>query len=147
MSQTQTPAASTSTVDQDGLDAHSVRISDTIGIAIIVPLLLIGALIFGLFIMRGTNRFKKQSKSVGDADKDGPYLQHKAELEDEERRKVELEASGERHELNPEDTVHEAGPSEPTVELESEGVKAEMARHGCRQELRGEEHCKELEAV
>ena len=146
-SPTEPPSASTVDASAETDDSNPSNGPDTLGKAIIVPILLIGALIFGLFILRGTKRFNKPPKSAGD--ENGPYLQHKAELEDEEKRKVELEAKEERYELNDDNAVHEAGDCmrTPTLELESEGVKPDMPSCSCRHELRGEEHCKELEAV
>lgn len=61
-----------------------------------------------------------------------PYLQHKAELEDEERRRHEMDAREARYEMNGEDTMHEIGTG---------GDR----RISALQELKGPEHSKELE--
>ena len=62
-----------------------------------------------------------------------PYLQQKAELEDQERRKYELEARETGFEMDGENQIYE---------VVSEGDGRRMSRF---QELRGEEHLKELE--
>lgn len=66
-----------------------------------------------------------------------PYLQRKAELEAEEKRKHELEAEERRYELEEDRKIHEK-----SVERDSQGIASLQVR----QELRGEEHSKELEA-
>lgn len=62
-----------------------------------------------------------------------PYLQQKAELEAEEKRKYELEARERRLEMGNEGEIYEL-----PVEGEGRMIRA-------RQELRGEEHSTELE--
>ena len=62
-----------------------------------------------------------------------PYLQQKAELEAEENRKHELEA---------EERKYEIGSDGNRYELSAEEGQMESRR---RQELRGEEHSRELE--
>lgn len=63
------------------------------------------------------------------------YLQQKAELEAEQKRKSELEAEERRYELDGESRIHEI-PDESSHGLSSSHL---------RQELRGEEHSRELE--
>ena len=67
----------------------------------------------------------------GESDDAQPYLQRKAELDDEQRRH-EMEAVDLRYELEGEDCVHEQS------EVERPGVRD-------RQELRGEEYARELD--
>lgn len=62
-----------------------------------------------------------------------PYFQQKGELEAEEQRKYELEAAERRFELE-ENMINEM----PTLEIDND-----RPAHR-RQELQGEEHCKEL---
>jgi len=64
-----------------------------------------------------------------------PYLQQKAELEDAERRKHELEAQRIVYEMVGEDAVHEVATGD------------DRRRVSTLQELRGTEHSKELEAT
>ena len=66
-------------------------------------------------------------------EKSQPYLQQKAELEAKENRKHELEA---------EERKHEMGTEGERYELSAEEGQRESRR---RQELRGEEHSRELE--
>ena len=68
------------------------------------------------------------------SDQHQPYLQQKGELEAEERRKYELEAEERRYELE-ENEINEM----PTIEMNNN-----RSADG-KQELRGEEHCKELD--
>lgn len=68
----------------------------------------------------------KQGNTMGEGNQ--PYLQQKAELEAEERRRHELEAAGIVHELDGEDGVHELSDTERKT----------------RQELKGEEFSQEL---
>ena len=67
----------------------------------------------------------------GESDDAQPYLQRKVELDDEQRRH-EMEAIDLRYELEGEDFVHELS------EEERPGVRD-------KQELRGEEHARELD--
>lgn len=119
----------------------------------------IGASLLGIillfFALRDFLRYRK--RKIGDrAEKQEatsrehqPYFQPKGELEAEERGKYELEAEERRYELE-ENGVNELEEN-GINELEEDGVN-EMAAtevnndqpaHG-RQELRGEEHCQEL---
>ena len=62
-----------------------------------------------------------------------PYLQQEAELEDEERRRYEMEAQEVRHEMQGEDDIHEIG------------LGRDQRRISRLQELKGSEPSKELE--
>ena len=66
-----------------------------------------------------------------------PYFQQKAELEAEEKRKHELEAEERRYELDGESRIHEIS------DESSHGLPSFYVR----QELRGEEHSRELEVL
>ncbi len=63
-----------------------------------------------------------------------PYLQNKAELEDQQRRKHELEANNVKYEMGAEGAIHEA----PT------GRHFGNSKAHSQQELRGEEFSNEL---
>ncbi len=65
------------------------------------------------------------------------YVDQKAELEDEERRKQELDGQGVRYEVEGEDRIFEM-PGNGSTRMES-------AWYSQTQELRGAEHAKELE--
>ncbi len=77
-------------------------------------------------------------------DKSQPYLQQKAELEAEERRKFELEAREKRYELDADDIVHEAEGYNNRHEISTERMTPMILSLLTRQELRGEEHSREL---
>lgn len=115
--------------------SHQTKIAIGIGLSVVVPLL------FALAFFLGDRYRKIRSVSLKRAiaqrerelQEDGqPYLQHKAELEAEENRKHELDAL---------ETPHQIGNEGERYELPAnEGDVIKM-----RQELRGEEHSKELE--
>ncbi len=77
-------------------------------------------------------------------DKSQPYLQQKAELEAEERRKFELEAQEKRYELDADDTIHEAEGENHRHEFSTERIRSPMLSIRTRQESRGEEYSREL---
>ena len=77
------------------------------------------------------DRAEKQEATSGEPQ---PYFQQKGELEDEARRRHELEAAERRYELE-ENIVNEM----PTLEMDNDRSADR------RQELIGEEHCKELD--
>ncbi len=75
---------------------------------------------------------KAKTQQEGHSQEDvHPYLQQKAELEAEENKRVELEALERRYEMGDEGQRYELAATE-------DGIM------GTRQELRGEEHSKEL---
>lgn len=82
---------------------------------------------------RSANSKEVMAQRERESQEDGqPYLQQKAELEAEENRKHELDAL---------ETPHEIGNEGERYELPAN--EEDVIR--MRQELRGEEHCKELE--
>ena len=97
-----------------------------------------GTIIFFL-VLRDFLRYRERNirdraeKQKVRSEEHQPYLQPKGELDAEERRKYELEAEERRYELE-ENEINEM----PTMEMNNK-----KSNHG-RQELRGEEHCKEL---
>ncbi|KAL8786265.1 MAG: hypothetical protein Q9195_008289 [Heterodermia aff. obscurata] len=103
----------------------------------------IGASLSGIIILflalRDFRRYRKRKirdgaeRQEATSEEDQPYFQQKGELEAEERRKYELEAEERRYELE-ENEIKEM----PTMQMKNDG-----STHR-RQELRGEEHCKEL---
>lgn len=109
------------------------------GIGISVPIALAGLVFLGFFAWRKCHKssiMEEIDEKKENAETSQPYLQPKAELEAEEKRKHELEAEQRRYELDGEGEIHEvyAGDSQAKAPVQT------------RQELRGEEHSKELEA-
>ena len=88
----------------------------------------------GLLQYRERRNRDRAEKQGATSEEHQPYFQQKGELEAEERRKYELEAEERRYELE-ENEINEM----PTIEMNNE-----RSAHG-KQELRGEEHCKELD--
>ena len=125
--------ASTSRVTPDNRDKIAI------GVTIPVVIVVIISLCIGVLLWRH-KKSKQGQKPQTDTDaampisNRQPYLQHKAELEDEERRKHELEAHEARYEMDGDDEIHEMG---------SEDGRRRLSRL---QELRGPEHSQELEA-
>lgn len=125
--------ASTSTSYHHHLDEQA-----TIGIGIAIPVVVIALLLLAVFLWRRSRKIKKANVTeVQDTISEDrqPYLQQKAELEAEEKRKHELEAEERRYELDGESRIHE-------ISENSHGLPSLRAR----QELRGEDHSKELDA-
>ena len=90
------------------------------------------------FAFHGILRYRKRKirgraeKQEATSEEHQPYFQQKGELEAEERRKYELEAEERRYELE-DNEINEM----PTMEINKENARGRL-------ELRGEEHCKEL---
>ncbi|KAL9628382.1 MAG: hypothetical protein Q9164_007298 [Protoblastenia rupestris] len=135
------PSSTPSTAEPHSTDKRpAFQGSGKIGIGIGVPTILI---LFCLLVLCFWRSFYKKHVALGQTAnafsvaKDGqPYLQQKAELEDEARRKHELEAQAKMYELNGDDTLHESSAVVGEHAL-SKGTEA-------RQELKGEEHAQEL---
>ncbi|KAL9629059.1 MAG: hypothetical protein Q9164_007038 [Protoblastenia rupestris] len=138
---TSPPSSTPSTAEPHSTDKRpAFQRSGKIGIGIGVPTILI---LFCLLVLYFWRSFRKKHVALGQTAnaflvaKDGqPYLQEKAELEDEARRKHELEAQARVYELNGDDTLHEIS-AVGGEHAYSNGTEA-------RQELRGAEHAQEL---
>ena len=88
--------------------------------------------------MRIGNNHTAATQEEPNAHECQPYFQQKAELEDQERRKHELEATERRYGLDGDDDIHElsvGADNRATLELRA------------RQELRGAEHAQELGSI
>ena len=88
---------------------------------------------------------KDPNVSADSSEEPQPYLQQKAELEAEENRRLELEAVEMRYKVNGEDSIQEMPGEDARNEIDTI-VRPGMPSLGERQELRGEECSKELEA-
>ena len=84
--------------------------------------------------IKGKNALRERHTVLEDNE---PYFQQKAELEAEEKRKHELEVKERRYELDGESRIHEMS------DESSHGLPSFHVR----QELRGEEHLRELEVL
>lgn len=88
---------------------------------------------------------KDPNVSADSSEETQPYLQQKAGLEAEENRRLELEAVEVRYEVNGEDNMQEMPGEDARNEIDT--MRHGMPSLGERQELRGEECPKELEAL
>ena len=113
-----------------------------IGTSIAVSVFLVAILALALYAWRKRkSRFEGKTLSelpVPESDVAQPYLQSKAELENEEKRKYELEGRARQNELDGHDTINEL-PSVNGIYDDSPGPEA------LRQELRAEDHVHEME--
>lgn len=118
--------------------SHRLDEQAKIGIGIAVPVFVITLLLLALQLWRRYRKAKKANAPKEEhmiPEDNQPYLQQKAELEAEEKRKHELHAEERRYELDGESRIHEI-PEESSHGMQSLHM---------RQELRGEEHSRELE--
>lgn len=115
----------------------------------VIPVVAIISLVLGIaFYIR---RRRKISNFGKDPHRSGeetqPYLQQKAELEAEEKRRLELEAVEVRYELDGRNYRNEMPAQGSEVENEIDTIeRPALSSLKERHELRGEEHSKELEA-
>ena len=96
-----------------------------------IPICSVALVVFGVVLWRGRQKRRhteSTNRNVQSEDDSLAFLQRKAELEAEERRRYELLAEDVRH------------------ELETREIRPELHGGVRRQELRGEEHSRELEA-
>ena len=111
-----------------------------IGIGIAIPFV-VGALLLPALLLWRRYRKKKgaNAATAEHVESEGvqPYLQQKPELEAEEKRKQELDAEERRYELNGESEIHEMS------DTSNNGLPASRVL----QELRGEEHARELGVI
>lgn len=111
-----------------------------IGIGIAIPFVVGALLLLALLLWRRYRKNKGANAATAEhVESEGvqPYLQQKPELEAEEKRKQELDAEERRYELNGESEIHEMSDTS-NIALPASRVL---------QELRGEEHARELGVV
>ena len=128
---------SSSTSSQIEAEKTGLETQAKIGIGVGIPVSVIIVLVFaGRKCLQYRSRKLKERAGENGAhsEEHQPYFQQKGELEAEEKRKYELQAEERRYELE-ENEISEM----PT---EEENSKCSNLR---RQELRGEEHCQELD--
>ena len=95
---------------------------------------------------RKQNKSRKDTNNSADASGETqPYLQQKAELEAEEKRRLELEAVEVRYEMDGADNITEMPGNDIRNEIDT-AAEPEMSSLRKKHELRGEEFSKELEA-
>ena len=125
----------------------------TIAIASAVPVAFVSLLLIGAFAWWRQKR-QSQEKSIPKSPQEististssQPYFQQKAELEDEERRRHELEGRSRVHELNKDGSVYQLGDNGPyELPVIHDIFNIPSLTEEIRQELRGEENSKELE--
>ncbi len=115
----------------------SLGVGARIAIGVCVPVLIVT--VFALAIRRILQHRKRklmdQSNGTGTPlDGSQPYLQQKGELEAEEKRKYEVQAEERRYELADDNQIREMSTTDSPYELSIQRT----------QELRGEEHSREL---
>ncbi|KAI4186238.1 MAG: hypothetical protein LQ346_005739 [Caloplaca aetnensis] len=116
----------------------NTRTRIAVGVAVPIATIIISALTILAIIRYRKNKRKTQSTSgkPESPTEDQPYLQQKGELDAEERRRFELDAEQKKYELEGDNDIHEL----PTATDSCARTRLD------RQELRGEEHCKDLRA-
>ena len=130
--------SSTQSVSTHSSGSYDTKVKVANGVAI--PVGFLGLVLLGLLVYKRRKNRKTLKEEDATSQKQGsphediqPYLQQKAELEAEEKRKHELEARERRYEMGIEGERYE-------LPVEEQGL---MIR--TRQELKGEEHSTELE--
>lgn len=117
---------------------HRLEKPAKVGIGIAIPVIVTALFLLAVFLSLRSNKIKKtktlrRRRTI--LEDSQPYLQQKAELEAEEMRKHELEVGEMRHELDGESRIQELSDDS------SHGLPSVYQR----QELRGEEHSRELD--
>ena len=133
-------ASSMATLAASSLSVPHPHTTQIIIISVVVTTVGLILLLLGCL---GIRRHRKQRSQLVPTSQPNPttdtqlYVDQKAELEDEERRKYELDATGKTYEMEGEDRIFEM----------SSGGDAEMRLASFREthELRGDEHSQELE--
>ena len=148
-----TTVVSSATSTETSVHDRHVRTEKIIIASIVVPLpVLIGVLLCFIGIVRHRKRKRSQAdgkdqRSQADGKDKGSltshsqiYVDRKAELEDEQRRRHELDASGVSYEMDGKDWIFELSTGDRDLGTRSVSMR-EM------QELRGLEHSQELEVL
>ena len=119
---------------------------DKAAIGVVVPAVAIIAFALGVifYLRRRRNQSRSGEGTAGLDEEPRPYLQQKAELEAEGKRRLELEAAEIRHEMEGEDRRNEM-PADVSNEIDTVAIP-QMPSLKERHELRGEECSRELEA-
>lgn len=138
------PESATTSYSRKGLS-----MSEKVAIGVVVPIIAIASFLLGMIHLqrrRKRSLLAKENSNIGNsADNIQPYLQQKAELEAEEKRRLELEAEEIRYEFDDAERVHEIPGGEVRNELDTH-VRPGMPTLRGMHELRGEDCSKELEA-
>ena len=121
---------------------------DKAAIGTLVPAAFIICALISVLGWRRHQRLKqaalRNSESKPD-DNTQPYFQQKAELEDEERRRHELEVHETTYEVDGNDSRFEVEGDQNGHQMMIDGERHRMPSQRNMQELRGEEHSRELE--
>ena len=137
-SSTEASISRNSTETTSPISNHNLDEQAKIGIGVTVPVVVTALILLAIPFWRRSRRNKKRNAPKGHQippEDTQPYLQQKAELEAEEKRKYELALNERRYELDGETRIHEI----------SDGNGKGFPTSHMRQELRGEEHSRELE--
>ena len=120
---------------------------DKAATGVVIPVVAIISLLLGilLYLRRRRKRSESGKDTHGPEEETQPYLQQKAELEAEEKRRLELEAVEVRYEMDGRDNVNEMPGNDVEHEIDTV-VRPQMSSLNERQELRGEECSRELDA-
>ena len=135
---TEAPISGNSTVQPVPGSRHQTPDEQAkIGIGIAIPFVVGALLLLALLLWRRYRRNKGANAATAEhVESEGaqPYLQQKPELEAQEKRKQELDAEERRYELDGESGIHEM----------SDRSNNDLPASRVLQELRGEEHAREL---
>lgn len=121
---------------------------DKAAIGVVVPVVAIISFALGMiFYLRRRRKRSQSDKGKNVSEETQPYLQQKAELEAEEKRRLELEAVEVRYEMDGGDDRKEVPAPESDGRNEIDTItRPPMPSLRERQELRGEDCSRELEA-
>ena len=140
-------SSSPTTSPAAGSISSAFTTKDKAATGVVIPVVAIISLVLGiLFYLRRRRKRSESGKDThGSEAGTQPYLQQKAELEAEEKRRLELEAVEVRYEMDGGDHINEMPGSQVRNEIDTV-VRPQMPSLEETQELRGEECSKELEA-
>lgn len=131
------------TSTEDSVPVRHLNSAQIIIISVVVPITGLTILLLCLIVIR---RYRKKRSHATSTNQSGVtsdtqlYVDQKAELEDEERRKQELDGEGVRYEMEGDDRMHEMHEMPGNASTPTE-LASYMEIH----ELRDEEHSRELE--
>ncbi|KAM0798455.1 hypothetical protein BDR22DRAFT_373648 [Usnea florida] len=133
-------AASTATLTTSSASGHHARRTRTIILSVIIPTVGVMTLLLSFVIIRRYRKKRSPAAMAVDPKVTSDtqlYLDRKAELEDEERRRHELDGGGKVHEMDGQDTLFEMPGDDKS--------RMNLASPNKMQELRGLDPSQELE--
>ena len=142
-------SSSPTTSSAAGKMSSGFTTKDKAATGVVIPVVAIISLVLGIvfYLRRRRKRSESGKDTHGSEEETRPYLQQKAELEAEEKRRLELEAVEVRYEMDGRDHRNEMPAQGNEVGNEIDTIeRPALSSLREQHELRGEEHSKELEA-